>query len=86
MRDRATQAKAVLAAITTAGRHGVTNLELNKLCLRYGGRIFELRQEGHNIKGENEGKGIWRFTLHPPEPVQQILLFEGEKCESPRSR
>lgn len=30
-------------------KHGeLTNRDLNKVCFRYGARIFELRREGHN--------------------------------------
>lgn len=43
-----------------------TNHELNRICLRYGARIFELRQAGHAIKTTNLGKGAFLFTLSLP--------------------
>lgn len=40
-----------------------TNIELNKICYRYGARIHELRQEGYNIISVREKGSIWRFYL-----------------------
>jgi hypothetical protein len=49
----------------------VTNLELNAVCYRYGGRIHELRQQGYDIvTGEKRGgivhyeyRGLKRLPL-----------------------
>jgi hypothetical protein len=40
----------------------LTNLELNKICFRYGARIYELRREGHKIVSVREKHGVWRFV------------------------
>jgi hypothetical protein len=75
VRDRRTQAELILAAMQEAGDKGVTNLDLNKICFRYGGRIFDLREQGHNIVTINEGKGVFRFVLKPRiQPVQLALM------------
>jgi len=38
-----------------------TNVELNRICFRYGARIYELRREGHEILTVRESGGIFRF-------------------------
>ncbi len=41
----------------------VSNKELNRVCLRYGARIFDLRKNGYVIKSINNGLGYWSFQL-----------------------
>ncbi len=38
-----------------------TNRELNRICFRYGARIYELRREGHIIRTSNLGSGLFSF-------------------------
>jgi hypothetical protein len=41
-----------------------TNVELNKLCFRYGARIYELRHRfGHVITKDRNGPGLYTYTL-----------------------
>lgn len=40
-----------------------TNLELNKICFRYGARIHELRKRGCVITKETLSPGVFRYTL-----------------------
>lgn len=40
-----------------------TNFELNKICLRYGARIHDLRQAGFQIGSERVEAGQWKFWL-----------------------
>lgn len=47
-----TQAGRVLALIKRPG--GAFNHELSRISLRYGGTIFELRKDGHNIGTERQ--------------------------------
>ena len=42
--------------------------ELNNICFRYGGRIFDLRKEGYLI-GEERVEGVWWYWLER-EPVK----------------
>lgn len=39
-----------------------TNRELNRICFRYGARIFELRREGHIIVSTQIKQGLWEFV------------------------
>jgi hypothetical protein len=69
-----TQREKVLLALEKSGSAGATNFELNGICFRYGARIKDLRDEGHNIitvKGKK--KSEWRFILSQ-EPKQLELL------------
>lgn len=46
--------------------HGsALNTELNNICFRYGGRIYDLRKRGHIIDRElvNARTGVWKYTL-----------------------
>lgn len=74
MRDRKTQAMVILERLQAAGDVGVTNIELNKTCLRYGARIYDLRNLGHNIETCDDGKGIFRFIFRQPMKFEQIAL------------
>jgi hypothetical protein len=60
--------------------HSRTNIELNELCLRYGGRIYELRQEGWPIVTARLSTTLYRYTLTGPKgaplpPVRRRYLF-----------
>jgi hypothetical protein len=64
MRRRASSKALILAALQQAGARGCTNLELNDIAFRYGGRIFELRREGYDIPEPTvEAPGVYRYTL-----------------------
>lgn len=38
-----------------------TNIELNRICFRYGARLLELRREGHDILTIQESRGKFRY-------------------------
>jgi hypothetical protein len=57
------QKQKVLEALRRGGKFGILNVELNKICFRYGARIHELRREGYDIRMQVDKKGLYRFTL-----------------------
>ena len=63
---RKSQRDKVLDILRARGRSGVTNFELNEICFRYGGRIFELRtQFGYDIETIREAGARRRYVLKP---------------------
>lgn len=54
----------ILAGLKKARSSGMTNVELNLICFRYGARIFELRRKGWRIKTQNLGCGLFVYRLH----------------------
>ena len=63
-RRRQSSKSLILAALQQAGSAGCTNLELNDIAFRYGGRIFELRHEGYDIPEPTiEAPGVYRYVL-----------------------
>lgn len=64
-----TQTGRVLAMLKRAGSRGVFNYELTKISLQYTGRIFALRNEGHNILCERQylkngrASNTFKYTL-----------------------
>lgn len=67
----------VLALLHERGLSGVLNTELNEIAFRYGARIFELRQMGHDIRKECVGPGVWRYWLVPPVPPDSMVDAAG---------
>ncbi len=53
----------ILRLLRERGPAGATNMELNEKCFRYGARLWELRREGHSIRTENRGDGVFVFIL-----------------------
>ena len=53
----------ILALLRERGAIGATNAELNAICYRYGGRLFELRKCGFTIRTESVGGGLFKFYL-----------------------
>lgn len=54
-------AKRVLARLQEGA---ATNVELSRICLRFGGRIFELRQDGWVIEDVRPKRGgMWVYKL-----------------------
>jgi hypothetical protein len=70
MRRRQSSKAQILAALQAAGSRGCTNDELNAVAYRYGGRIKELRDDGHDIESINEGAGLFRYVLHVPARIK----------------
>lgn len=57
------QLERILQALRNAGPDGVTNIELNKICLKYDARISDLRRKGYVIRTESLGKGVYKYYL-----------------------
>jgi hypothetical protein len=53
----------ILRLLRERGPAGISNFELNKVCLRFGARIFELRRLGFSIRTKNTGGGRFLFVL-----------------------
>jgi hypothetical protein len=62
----------ILRLLSERDAAGVTNLELNEICFRYGARIWELRRKGHSISTKNRGEGVFLFVLEvqPAKPAE----------------
>lgn len=58
-----TQTQKILKLLKDAPDNTVTNADLNKVCFRYGARLHDLRNAGHNITSRQLRKGLWAFTL-----------------------
>jgi len=67
-RRRANNKLAVLAFLRERGTRGATNVELVEIggMRAVGGRLTELRAEGHDVETIREGGGLFRFVLHEP--------------------
>lgn len=59
--------------------HGAaTNAELIEIGgIRYGGRLFELRRQGHDIRTEPLHGGLVRYTYHGYVQPGQMSLLAG---------
>ena len=77
-----------LEALERAGTHGITNIDLMAIAgSRAGGRVDELRQQGHRITCEQVERGLYRYTLRPrtsgrladlvPVNAERIQLVES---------
>lgn len=68
-----TQKRKIIAALKEAGSDGLTNVELNKISMRFGGHIGILRREGYKIQKINLDGGLYRYILIA-EPSQTKLF------------
>jgi Helix-turn-helix domain len=68
--SRQSQRDRILALLRDRGPEGISNIELNVLCFRYGARIWELRRIGFEIDTIRIGDGMFRF------------VFRGEPSEA----
>jgi hypothetical protein len=68
-----TQRDKIVATLKRAGDSGVTNLELNKIALRYNARIQELYVRGYKIHSEELDGGVTKYILisEPTEPFKK---------------
>jgi hypothetical protein len=75
MSDRhKSQRQRILELLQAAGPRGCSNLLLNEVCFRYGGRIHELRKEWE-IETKQESENVFRFILHGKRAVEQQRLW-----------
>ncbi|MFE6075678.1 hypothetical protein ACFVQB_14495 [Paenibacillus sp. NPDC057886] len=68
-----TQRDKIIATLKRAGGTGVTNVELNKIALRYNARIQELYVRGYKIHSEELDGGVTKYILisEPTEPFKK---------------
>lgn len=62
----------ILNALRTAGLKGLTNSELSKIALRYGGSLGELYKKGYTISKESLGEGLYRYWLVSEPSVEAV--------------
>ena len=79
---RIENSRKILDALQRAGAHGVATEELAKVGgLRFGARIFELRQEGWDIETKaRHGKEVACYILHGKRNPGQLGLFEEARA------
>lgn len=78
-----TQRQKIVKALKDAGADGMTNVEMNKISMRFGGHIDELYRQGYKIRKINLGGGLWRyFFISEPSQIQiptnAHLIFMNE--------
>ncbi len=59
-----TKANMVLGKLKMARGDWVHFRALNNICFRYGARIYDLRQKGHEIEKQSK-QGVWYYRLKP---------------------
>jgi hypothetical protein len=57
------QIEKIIDRLKAAGDEGVTNTELNNICLRYGARLSDLYKKGYYIENEQVKSGIFKYVL-----------------------
>jgi hypothetical protein len=71
---RECQREKILALLQAAGAKGVTNIELNGYCMRFGARLWELRKQW-DIDTVRESETIFRFILKGRKAAEQLKLI-----------
>jgi hypothetical protein len=68
------QREKILKLLHERGSAGITNIELNGYCMRFGARLWELRKEW-DIETVRESETIFRFILKGRKAAQQLKLI-----------
>lgn len=83
-----TQRDKIVAMLRRAGDSGLTNVELNRIALRYNARIQELYVRGYKIHSEELDGGVTKYILisEPTEPFKRPdkavdILIEDIECK-----
>lgn len=58
-----TQRQKIINALKEAGSEGMTNAELSKISLRYGGHLGDLYRKGYKITKQNLDGGLYKYVL-----------------------
>lgn len=82
-----TQRQKILKALREAGADGVTNAELSKISLRYGGHLGDFYRKGYKIAKYNLDGGLYKYVLiaepadykHFKNAQQEIIEAMAEK-------
>ena len=62
----------VLNKLIKAGNRGVTNIEFQKMCVRWNSRLSELYAKGYKTDVIYEGDGVYRYVLtEQPEKIRR---------------
>ncbi|WP_285250227.1 hypothetical protein [Pseudarthrobacter sp. fls2-241-R2A-168] len=80
----ANQREKILKMLEAAGEQGVTNIQMNKTAYRYGGRLFELRQDGYRIRSGHVKGSVWRFTLLPQDKANPGSMQVAAELDEPQ--
>lgn len=78
------QRERIVELLKERGELGATNDELSRIALCYQTRIFELVEQGYEIKLENLGQGLVKYMLlkipdspdAPRKPIRDIIVEE----------
>jgi hypothetical protein len=74
------QRERILSLLRFRGAAGASNVELNAIAFRYGGRIHELRGMGYRIDTRRESENLFRFVLvSEPDKIQPLSDFEQRR-------
>lgn len=65
----------ILDSLREAGSDGVTNVQLSKIAVRYGGSLGSLYKRGYMIDKEHVGGGVYKYTL-VEEPDEEITVHK----------
>lgn len=57
------QKQQIITLLRSYGSTGVTNKELQEICIRWTARISELYSEGYVIENVHLGNGLYNYTL-----------------------
>lgn len=71
------QKDTILKRLIDSGKNGITNIELNTICLRYSSIIFLLKKDGYKISITNQGGGVVLHTLESETPEAKIPYKKG---------
>lgn len=78
----------ILSLLRSAGNNGVTIVDLAKIAKRYNARIQEMYVEGYEIKVEDLGGGLTKYTLVKEPETKKIkpdkalnVLIDGIKSK-----
>lgn len=58
-----TQRQKILNALKEAGSEGITNAELSRISLRYGGHLGDMYRKGYKIQKHNLDGGLYKYVL-----------------------
>ena len=69
----------LIKALKAAGEEGLTNIELNKICLRYDSRLSDLRRKGFVIDTESMGRSLYRYYLRKTPSNEKSFTNANEE-------
>lgn len=62
-KPKESQQTRILKALKKAGRYGLWNYELSRICLSWHRRIGQLREDGYGISAVRVSKGNFKYFL-----------------------